>query len=298
MTDASLNHSGWLEIAIDIPPVTHEALSSFLFDLGCEGIILEEVSSGSILKSYIPFPKNSSKVRKRIERFLLDLKEIFKEAETYKLTLKRIDDQDWGMSWRKFFRPERITPNLIVTPAWEPISNPLNGHVIMIDPGLAFGTGKHPTTQMCLKAMERARFRSSWTMLDVGTGSGILAVYGVKLGADRVVAIDIDQQAIEWAKKTIGLNDVSQDILLSTLPLHEWKERFSLITANLVLNIITDVLHDLCRVLEPDGQLILSGILKEQVKDIKRLLSKYGLCEEYTLHHEGWACMVVSREDM
>lgn len=138
--------SGWLEISIHLPPVAHDPLSAFLFDLGCTGIVSEDFQDHT-LKAYLPFQ----------------------------------EDRDWSRNWRRFFRSERVTLGVMIVPAWESLPPSFKGHVIRIDPGPAFGTGQHPTTRMCLEAMERLQISPSWTMLDVGTGSGILAIYGAIL---------------------------------------------------------------------------------------------------------------------
>ncbi len=172
--------SGWLEISIHLPPVAHDPLSAFLFDLGCSGIVSEDFQDHT-LKAYLPFQEDLEDIRSRIEVFLQNLKEVFPEAHSPKWTLKKIEDRDWSRNWRRFFRSERVTLGVMIVPAWESLPPSFEGHVIRIDPGPAFGTGQHPTTRMCLEAMERLQISPSWTMLDVGTGSGILAIYGAIL---------------------------------------------------------------------------------------------------------------------
>jgi ribosomal protein L11 methyltransferase len=271
-------HPGWIEISIHVHSVAHEGLSAFLFDLGCEGIVSEAMGD-STLQAYLPFQKDLEEVRSRTDLFLENLKEIFPEIRSFKLSLNRIEDQDWGLSWRRFFRPDRITPKLMVIPAWEPVPKNTKGRVIRIDPGLAFGTGQHPTTRMCLEGIEKLSFSGSWSMLDVGTGSGILAIYGAMLGAGRIAAIDIDPEAISWAKKNIELNGLIEGIELSSRPLEEWEDGFSIITANLI----------------PDGYLILSGILADQVKGVEEALAEYGFHENQVLFQEEWACIITRK---
>jgi len=188
-----------------------------------------------------------------------------------------------------------VTPNLMVIPEWEPIPAWLKCHIIKVDPGPAFGTGQHPTTRMCLISMEKPSFKDPWTMLDIGTGSGILAIYGVKLGAMRVVAIDIDPEAIVWAKRNIEMNSLPVEIELSSRPLAEWEENFSLVTANLILGIILDLSPHFTRILKPDGRLILSGILREQISEVEERLHEYRLYMEDAIFQEEWACLIVKR---
>jgi ribosomal protein L11 methyltransferase len=288
-------HPGWFEIAIDIDPVAHEALGAFLFDMGCEGIISEDFKDFS-LKTYLPFRKDFEDIRNRIEQFIHGLGDIFPEARSSEIEIHAIKDQDWGVTWRRFFHADQVTPNLMVIPDWEPVPASLKCHVIKVDPGPAFGTGQHPTTRMCLMSMERPFFKGPWTMLDIGTGSGILAIYGAKLGAKRVAAIDIDPEAIIWAKRNIELNSLPVEIELSSMPLAEWEENFSLVTANLVLGIILDLSPHFPRILKPDGRLILSGILKEQVMEVEERLHEYRLYMEDAIFQEEWACLTLRKE--
>lgn len=287
-------HPGWLEIAIDIDPVAHEALGAFLFDMGCEGIISEDFKDFS-LKAYLPFRKDIEDIRTRIEQFVQGLEDIFPEARSSEIEINTIKDQDWGVAWRRFFHADQVTPNLMVIPEWEPIPAWLKCHIIKVDPGPAFGTGQHPTTRMCLISMEKPSFKDPWTVLDIGTGSGILAIYGVKLGAMRVVAIDIDPEAIVWAKRNIEMNSLPVEIELSSRPLAEWEENFSLVTANLILGIILDLSPHFTRILKPDGRLILSGILREQISEVEERLHEYRLYMEDAIFQEEWACLIVKR---
>lgn len=292
----SPEHPGWLEISIDIDPVAHEAVSAFLIDLGCDGTVSESFHEHT-QKAYLPFRKDPGEVRSIIDLFLHNLKDIFPEVKSFNLKIDRIENQDWSITWRRFFRPDRITQRLMVIPAWEPVPSSLTSHILRIDPGPAFGTGQHSTTRMCLQAMEKACFRDPWTMLDIGTGSGILAIYGAKIGARRVVAIDIDPEAIRWAERNIDLNDLPIEIELSSRPVADWRESFSLITANLILGAILELCPCFPPVLTSEGWLILSGILRDQVKEVIDRLSEYGLAVEQVLFHQEWACLIVRHHD-
>jgi len=284
-------HRGWLEITIQIHGSAHESLSAFFFDLGCTGVVSEDFQDRS-LRAYMPFPDDPDQVRTRVNVFLRDLKDIFPDLPPFKATFNRIGNQDWGLSWRRFFHPERVAPGLMVFPEWEPVPASVDGHVIRIDPGPAFGTGQHSTTGMCLEAMERFCPARPWSLLDVGTGSGILAIYGAKLGARIIEALDIDPEALRWAKRNIRLNGLEGAIQLSSRPLKDIDTSFSLVAANLILHEILTLLPLFPRLLDMEGRLILSGILRSQVQEVERSASEQGLCADQTLHREEWACMV------
>jgi len=291
---SNLENPGWLEIRIDIDPIAHEAVSPFLFDLGCTGIVTEDLQ-GHSLKAYLPLKKNPGHTRKQISAFLQKLDQIFPEIPSPGLTFTETEDQDWNRSWRRFFHADRVTRNLLIIPAWQPMPDAIDGHVIRIDPGPAFGTGQHATTRMCLDAMEKIHFSKPWTMLDVGTGSGILATYGAKLGASKILAIDIDPEALRWAEQNIQLNDLSEFIDLSNTPLERVGGTFSVLTANLILGQILKLLNRFSHLLKPGGWLILSGILNDQVAEIKRALDKTPCHETETLYQEDWACMIAKK---
>jgi ribosomal protein L11 methyltransferase len=150
---------------------------------------------------------------------------------------------------------------------------------------------------MCLQALERLPKPEFWTMLDVGTGSGILGIYGAKLGCKRVLALDTDPEALRWAERNMALNKVSDTMHLSALTLHDIEEQFTIVVANLILHAILELLPLFCKVIEPDGHLILSGILGEQVHGVKDQLAHHAF-ENMEVKLEGeWACTVVQKKE-
>ncbi|MFZ7112500.1 MAG: 50S ribosomal protein L11 methyltransferase [Desulfatiglandales bacterium] len=292
---SSPKHPGWLEITIDIHPIAHEALSALLFDLGCQGMVTEDFSAHT-LKAYWPLRQDFEDLKNRIDGFLAELADIFPEARPFTLRLSRLQDQDWAHSWRRFFHPDRITPNLTVFPAWEPVSEPSTARIIRIDPGPAFGTGQHPTTRMCLKAMEDMPLTGSWSMLDIGTGSGILALYGAMLNAARILAIDIDPEALRWAQRNLDLNGISSAVEISPQPLESLTEHFHLVVGNLILGTIVDLFPFFSPVTRPGGTLILSGLLREQVPRVEALLPVNGFQRVAVRNESEWACVIARKE--
>jgi len=293
VTDSSSHtRPEWLEITIASHPSTHEALSDFLMEtLGCEGVVLEE-SPVSGLTAYVPGETDPEILQRTIEAFLARMRDIFPEAPPARISLTRIEDPDWRVAWRQHFRPEQVSPGLLVVPAWEsPPPNPC-GRVLRMDPGPAFGTGRHATTRMCLQAMEDLAPGGSWDLLDVGTGSGILAMYGVMLGASPVIAMDIDEEALRWAEWNIDLNGLRDTIRLSSDPLPSMDTPFSMVTANLILDVICDLLPCFPRLVRPEGHLVLSGLLAHQTRDLTTRLEQAGFTIQKTLHQEEWACMI------
>ncbi|MFC1494856.1 50S ribosomal protein L11 methyltransferase [Thermodesulfobacteriota bacterium] len=286
--DNTANHPGWLEISIYVDPSAREACSSFLFDMGCDGVVSEEFEN-NVIKAYLPEDTGFKEVKEKLELFLKELTDFFPEIQTPELTLTSIINQDWSTTWRSFFYLEQITDNLMILPAWEEMPEPVKSHVIRIDPGTAFGTGKHETTKMCLQALEENAPEKPWAMLDVGTGSGILSVYGAMLGAEKITAIDIDPEAVRWAKKNIELNKLPVEIDLSTTPLESVSGTYDVIAANIILNTILELSPLFPGLLSPGGLLILSGILREQAEKVEKKLQALGLIKTGTTYMGEWA---------
>jgi ribosomal protein L11 methyltransferase len=148
---------------------------------------------------------------------------------------------------------------------------------------------------MCLEAMERVSPTRPWTLLDVGTGSGILAIYGITLGAERVMAIDTDPEAIRWAEENIRLNKVAEAVRLSQEPAEQMRETFSLVCANLILGEILRLMPSLSHLTKREGSLILSGILENQVPEVAASCSKNNLEIRDTLYQGEWACVIAAK---
>jgi ribosomal protein L11 methyltransferase len=286
-------HPGWLEITIDIDPVAKEAVSDFLMGMGSDGVVSEDFET-ALMKAYLSREDNDpDTIKNTLKTFLDSLTKIFSDIPAPVFDVKEMANQDWSTSWRSFFYLEKITDKLMILPAWEPMPDPVKEYVIRIDPGTAFGTGKHETTRMCLKAIEENVPNRPWTMLDVGTGSGILSVYGAMLGAHEITAIDIDPEAVSWAEKNIALNNIPVKIDLSTTPLDKIDKQYDIIAANLIMNTILELNPLFPKVLAMDGILILSGILTGQAERIVEDLKRYDLLKTGETIMGEWACLLV-----
>lgn len=287
--------TGWLEISFRADPALHDALGSFLFDMGCNGLVTEDFQD-TTLKAYLPLQHDLEEIQNRIHHYLGNLGAIFPDTPSPVFQFTRMADQDWGLTWRRFFKPARVTPSLLILPAWDPIPKEEGGHIIRMDPGPAFGTGQHPTTRMCLQAMEQCHLKRPWSLLDVGTGSGILAIYGTQLGAKKVVALDVDPEAIRWAERNIQLNKVTGSIRISQTPVENLQEAFALVCANLISGEILRLLPTFSRLVDPQGWLILSGILREQAKEISDALDRYDFRGHEFRCRDEWVCITTKRE--
>ena len=286
---------GWLEIAIDAAPELNDPLSAFFFDLGATGLVFEDFGSRT-LKAYLPLEKSPEDIQNRISVYLSQLSLIHPHLNAPGFRLSKIENQDWQRNWRRFFRPVRISPKLLVLPVWDKLPTHVEeAHIIRIDPGPAFGTGQHATTKMCLRAMESFGADRAQTLLDVGTGSGILAIYGAKLGFEKIEAIDVDPEAVRWAERNIGLNGNTNAITLSGTGIEAIEGRFSLVCANLILGELLRLMPVFSRLVETNGHLVASGILRDQVERIEEALSATGFFTSHRLYEDEWACMVLRK---
>jgi len=283
----------WLEITVHVDTVAADAVAARLFDLGCGGVVTEEASN-PFVRAYLPGGSDPEQIRFLLQTFLDRLPVLFPGIERPTASFRNVPDRDWGLTWRRFFRPLRVTPRLWVVPAWEAMPDVPEGRVIRMDPGPAFGTGSHESTRLCLRAMERISMPDGWRMMDVGTGSGILAVYGAMLGASWVEAVDVDPDALAWAEKNLYLNPNPEKIHLSLKPIESYTERFDLVAANILLGVILDLLPQLARLVAPRGRLILSGLLKDQTEAALLKSSRLHLKHLETLEEGEWACLVLA----
>jgi ribosomal protein L11 methyltransferase len=210
------------------------------------------------------------------------------------LGVRRITDPGWATLWQRRFRPFRVGTKFLIVPPWRP-RREAGRLSIVIQPGQAFGTGHHPTTSGTLRAIEDATVAARpRTALDVGTGSGILAIAMAALGVHDIVAIDVDPIALDNAEDNAALNRVAERIRFSAVPLASIRHRFNLITANILADTLIELAPRLGRMLSPAGRLILSGILAREVPNV---VSHYAPPLKLAARsvNRGWATLVLVR---
>ena len=210
----------------------------------------------------------------------------------YRVSYKEIDEQDWAHAWKAFFWPQKITSQIVVKPTWREYKAGLNDIVIELDPGMAFGTGTHPTTALSLTMIEKY-LREGDSFLDVGTGSGILMIAAAKLGAGRLCGIDKDEVAVGIAANNLELNNVDSKIFqLMTGNLgDEVSESFDFIAANIFTQVILELLQDIPRLLKGGGVFVCSGIIEENKKSVLPVMDKLGFEILETAEKEGWVAI-------
>lgn len=209
------------------------------------------------------------------------------------LLINHLDEEDWANSWKEFFWPEKVGQRIVIKPTWRAYNAVADDIIIEIDPGMAFGTGTHPTTSMCVQLLEKYIHKGD-IVLDVGTGSGILMLAAAKLGAQSIWGVDNDSVAVKVAKDNLILNKVPQTqyrVLQGDLT-NGLKKQFSLIVANILSEVIVTLLDDIPALLSPQGKFIFSGITEENAQKVKQKIVEIGMTVLETRFQDGWCAIV------
>jgi ribosomal protein L11 methyltransferase len=216
-----------------------------------------------------------------------------------RIEFRQMDEEDWAESWKTYFWPQRITDRITVKPTWRDYHPAPHEIVLEIDPGMAFGTGTHPTTALCISLIEQHLFAGS-TFLDVGTGSGILMVAAAKLGADRLLGIDNDDIALKIAEKNLRLNQISQQCFeLRAGNLAESVHgRYDIIVANILSEPILTLLDTIGQHMSERSVLICSGIYREHGNDVLKKMRQQGLRIIEERHADSWVAIVCSKANL
>jgi len=294
-------NSSWWLVTLSISRDAEDTASALLFDMGSNGIItLDESAGGVRLGAYFDDAERAEGIKLALEA---ELARLGLGNALGGISLSPVSEQDWMQKWKEGFEAIDVGERLIIAPSWKLPSDSRGRIVIQVDPGLAFGTGTHETTRLCLEAIER-HWRGG-SVIDVGTGTGILAIAAALLAPEsraalrpelKVVAIDVDPQAVDVARENTAINRVSDRI-----ELHEGQprdfagEEFDVVVANLTAEVVVDLIRDLVACLAPGGLMILSGILSELAEDVERALLAYGFSVIERRVSGEWCAMVSRR---
>jgi ribosomal protein L11 methyltransferase len=285
------------QIIINIDSQRAEQLSDIFFDLGALSVSIEDEHEGTELEQPI-FNEPGMIVEALWEHSkvvvlfddLADVASLVSAAEielnaAFSYVQENVDDQDWVRLTQSQFEPIEVTPNLYIVPSWHSIPN-AEATGIILDPGLAFGTGSHPTTFMCLRWIAE-NITPELEVLDYGCGSGILAITAKKVGAKLVDGVDIDAQAIESSLYNAEVNQVRVNFCL---PNQFLAKQYDVVIANILSNPLRMLASALASYVKPSGQIILSGILESQIEEMCEIYAQWFVMSTYTIQ-EGWACL-------
>jgi ribosomal protein L11 methyltransferase len=257
----------WSQLSIRTGPANIDALSNFLIERGAPGVVLK--NNG--LEAFFAAPLAGPSLRRDIARFVDAITRLSPRAQKPRLRWKIVKQEDWEHSWKRFIKPRRVGETFWVTPPWLAPPKFRRRRVITIEPGMAFGTGTHATTRGCMEFLERIATRfdgENFSALDVGTGSGILAIALAFLGARTVRAIDNDPVAVRVARENIRANGVAQRVHSSDATPSMIRSKFDVVVANLTAETIEEVGADLEKKVAPKGFLVLSGILHQKASAV------------------------------
>jgi ribosomal protein L11 methyltransferase len=291
------NKKKWLQLTITCNPELTDAISDFLVgiieagvEIGVDDQLLEQTLH-AYLEEENPTEEVISTVVSRVTANLQELASIF-QLQVPKIESKVIEDEDWGTNWKVHFKPFAITPGLVIKPTWEGYT-PLAGEaVIEMDPGMAFGTGHHATTSLCMGFIRSVLERQPGNVLDVGTGTGILAMAAALFGAEHVLGIDNDPDAVAAAFENVAHNNLEKTVEVEITPLEDIDGQYSLVVANIIHDVLLLMLEDLSRLTAPAGSLVLSGILKEnQADNIIEVYEKAGFSCVARQEKDEWAAL-------
>ncbi|HBG04553.1 MAG: ribosomal protein L11 methyltransferase [Geobacteraceae bacterium GWC2_58_44] len=274
-------HTDWAEITCEVPADMVDTVADFLVELtgngvGIENLHLDTFSLDSLedtptksVKGYLPLDDSLEEMRIRIEHFLAETGPAFAGFVYLPPVVAVVRNEDWANNWKVHFKPVRIGERLVIKPTWEEYRKLPGDLVIEIDPGMAFGTGAHPTTRMCLESLERICFNESGgklpgAVLDVGTGSGVLSIAAALMGATRIVAVDIDPEAVLVTRENLELNGVADVVAASATNLCDLEGQYGVVVANILAEELVRLSAQLTAKVAPGGWLILSGILTEK----------------------------------
>ena len=259
----------WLQLSIRTGAASIDALSNVVIERGSPGVVLKRDG----LEAFFPTSRDNAALRREIRRSVVKVTRLNSRAASPRLQWKFIKPENWEQSWKRFIKPRRVGKSFWVTPPWLEPPKFRRRRVIVMDPGMAFGTGTHATTRGCMEFLEVVAHKlagKKFTALDVGTGSGILSIALALLGATEIWAIDNDPVAVKVAGENLRANRVAERIRLSEKKLVAIRRTFTVVVANLTAETMVELADALKKRVTPAGYLVLSGILYQQAAAVVR----------------------------
>lgn len=298
----------WISLDISTPAAAVDLVCAALAELGCGGTVIEDKQLDTFippdpaldpdatyqLKAYFEEPGEPSELIDRIEEALGAFAELNPSWSFSVSNAATVCQEDWAENWKQNFSTMRVGKQLVIKPSWEKFAPQEEDRVIEIDPGMAFGTGTHGTTLLCLETIAEL-FEGETppaNMLDVGTGSGILALGAAALGCESILACDIDTEACRVAEQNIAANNFSSQIEVTDQPLEQLTGQYDLVVANILAEENVRLAEALLERLTPGGHLILSGILREKEEFVRKGFASFALETFPTRYQEDWVCLI------
>ena len=286
----------WLEASVQVDGEAAEAVSEVFNRYGRGGAVLstdfdDELGKTAVVtvKTYLPLDEEGLKTRRRIEEALWHLSQIYPLPSP---EFRELTEDDWANAWKKHYHVLQIGQRIVIKPSWQEHQPRPDEVVIELDPGMAFGTGLHPTTQMCLRALEE-HLKPGAKVLDLGTGSGILAIAAAKLGAGSVLALDNDPLAVRVTRANVWANGVQNLVAVEHGSLDKVTEEFELVLVNILARVIVELADQgLVNRVRPTGLLIAAGIIEEQEAEVTAALGEHGMGIVERQQEKDWVTLV------
>ena len=295
--------NNYFELNININPEVEEIVSDIFFtNFDCEGVVLEEetykdlemisTTRGRLKVFLTSYPANLKEILST-ERELMKSRGLTdEELGSWEITLDEKENQDWSKKWKEKWTVTHVTDKIAVVPSWLDYEPKQNEITITLDPGCAFGTGTHQTTQLCMKALEKY-LKKGDSVADIGTGSGILAILAKKLGASRVYGCDIDETVINVCRENAVINGVEVAFELNTAD--KITEQYDFVCANILHFVLAEIMGDLKNITKPNGLISLSGILDEKKDMVLDAIRRENLKIIDTISQDQWISYVVQK---
>jgi ribosomal protein L11 methyltransferase len=285
----------WAEMTVECPPDSVEAVCYAYIEAGCGGVMMTGDDPVKVQGS-LPVTDELMGRMEALRAHLERLPEFGLPGLRDGMTVRYAEDEDWATAWKKYFKPLRIGRRMVIKPSWEYYSPLPDDLILELDPGMAFGTGGHPTTRLCLEALEDY-MRPGMQVADIGTGSGILSLGAARLGASHVHATDIDLLPRKIATENVARNGLDSVIEVMDLDAFDARARdCDVIVANIVANTIVEIAPTIPGRLKPGGYFVASGIVDNHHDLVSGALRSVGLMPVETRREDIWICLVTRLE--
>lgn len=307
----------WIEVTILTSSEATEAVAGFLYNCDVEGVSIEDmadvefkkknlgyadfinesvltIEEGAMVKGYFKDSENFMNTLNYIKESVDDLGEFGFDKGEGIVTYHKVNQDDWANNWKQYYKPTKIGDKIVVKPIWEEYEENNGEVVVELDPGMAFGTGTHETTRMCIKAIEK-KVKEDTTVFDIGTGSGILSIAAAKLGAKHVVGVDLDPVAVESANKNVEFNDLNNIEILHGDLMKVVQGKANVVVANILADIIMFLSDGVREFIEEEGYFITSGILNTQRDKVSEKLESLDFKIEEIMEDGEWICIIAKK---
>ncbi|GBG56378.1 ribosomal protein L11 methyltransferase [Sporomusaceae bacterium FL31] len=307
----------WAEISIQTTHEATEAIADIFHELGSSGVVIEDPELVNSYRrsgtwDYCDIPEETDVEVVTVKAYLLVDEQLEEKMRIFEervnelinhnldkgqgnIKYQEINEEDWASSWKDYFHPIRVGEHVVIKPSWEEYEQVAGDLIIELDPGMAFGTGTHHTTAMCIRSLEEV-IRPGSVVFDIGTGSGVLAIAAAKLGAQSVQAVDLDQVAVRVAKENVVINEVEQVVNVAAGDLLTGIHgQADVIIANIIADVIIKLVPDIPERLKDNGVLIASGIIVERLSDVTAAILNNNLTIDKVIEEGGWVAILVRK---